>query len=235
VNLFQRLQGVFFDPKRTFDGLAAKPVWIDALVLVIVVLIAFNIIVAPYAQKDMIQLAKDNAALQQQLGDVTYAEYIELLENPSKVSQILQAIVITPLVFILALLLQALLLLIFGRFGSTQGTYVKVLAVLVHASVIDRILGNAVRLPLALMQKSVMQTSTGLALLFPKLEVMSMPYVILAQIDLFQLWMFGILAFGLAAVFKISHKKALVLSYTMWVLKALFNIGLGILQMIFYR
>jgi len=80
-----------------------------------------------------------------------------------------------------------------------------------------------------------MQTSTGLALLFPRLEVTSTAYIVLAQIDLFQLWMFGVLAFGLAAIFKVTLKKALVLSYGLWFLKALVNIGMGLVGTAFLR
>jgi hypothetical protein len=110
-----------------------------------------------------------------------------------------------------------------------------VLSALVHASLVDKVLGNAVRLALALTRQSLMQTSTSLALLFPKMEVTSTPYIMLTQIDFFQIWMFGILAFGLAAIFKIQPKKALFLSYGLWLLKALFNIGIGLVGMSFLR
>jgi hypothetical protein len=46
---------------------------------------------------------------------------------------------------------------------------------------------------------------------------------------------FGVLAFGLAAAFKIDVKKALFLSYAVWFLKALFNIGLALVGMSFIR
>jgi hypothetical protein len=231
MNLFQRLQGVFFEPKRTFDGLAAKPVWIDALALVLLALIAFNLVVAPYMQKDQLQLMKGNVALQERMGEEAYAKMIERAENPSTI----QTLVSTPLFFLAALLLQSLLLLILGRFLSTQGLYVHVLAALVHASFIDKVLGNAVRGVLAMTRGSLMQTSTGLALLFPKLEVTSTTYIVMSQIDLFQLWMFGVLAFGLAAIFKISTRKALALSYAMWALKAAVNVGIGMIGVSFLR
>jgi hypothetical protein len=57
----------------------------------------------------------------------------------------------------------------------------------------------------------------------------------LTQVDFFQLWMFGILAFGVAAVFKIELRKALILSYGLWFLKALANIGIGLIGMSFLR
>jgi hypothetical protein len=235
MSLIKRIEGVFFNPRPTFDGLAAKPVWIDALVVVLLTLIAFNLIVLPYMQRDQLALMKDNAALKEKLGEDTYVKMIDKTEHPSEAGRIAQVFVMTPLFYLAALLLQSLLLLVFGRLLSTQGTYVQVLSALVHASLVDKFLGNGVRLVLALTRKSLMQTSTSLALLFPRMEVTSTPYIMLTQVDFFQIWMFGILAFGLSAVFKVPLKKALVLSYGLWVLKALANIGIGLIGMSFLR
>jgi hypothetical protein len=235
MSLIKRIEGVFFNPRPTFDGLAAKPVWIDALVVVLLTLIAFNLIVLPYMQRDQLALMKDNAALKERLGEDTYAKMIDKTEHPSEAGRIAQVFVMTPLFYLAALLLQSLLLLVFGRLLSTQGTYVQVLSALVHASLVDKLLGNGVRLVLALTRKSLMQTSTSLALLFPRMEVTSTPYIMLTQVDFFQIWMFGILAFGLSAVFKVPLKKALFLSYGIWILKALANIGIGLIGMSFLR
>jgi len=235
MSLFKRLEGVFFSPKATFDGLAAKPLWVDTLVVVLLALIAFNFLVIPYMQKDQLALMKDNAALKERMGQESYDKMIARTEHPSNTSRIIQIFVTTPLFYLAALLLQSLILLIAGRLTSTQGTYVQVLSALVHASLIDKLLGNAVRLVLALTRQSLMQTSTSLALLFPRMEVTSTLYIMLTQVDLFQIWMFGILAFGLAAVFKVQLRKALILSYAVWILKALVNIGIGLIGMSFLR
>ena len=236
MSLLKRVEGVFFSPRPTFEGLAARPSWIDTLVLVLVALIAFNFVILPYIQKDQVALWKDNAtSLKERYGEDRYAQMVERTEHPSKAGQIIQIFVAAPLFVLAALLLQSLILLILGRLLSTQGTYVQALAALVHASLIDKLLGNAVRLTLAVTRQSVMQTSTSLALLFPRLEVTSTPYILLTQVDFFQLWMFGVLAFGLAAVFKIPAKKAFLLSYGLWVLKALVNIGIGVIGMSFLR
>ena len=235
MNLFKRIEGVFFNPRPVFDGLAAKPAWVDALVGVIVALIAFNLIVAPYMQKDQLRLMKDNSVLKERVGAERYDQMIQNMENPSDRSRIIQTFVTTPLFYLIALLLQALILLILGRFLSPQGTYVQVLSVLLHASLVDKLFGNAVRMVLALTRRSLMQTSTSLALLFPRMEVTSTSYIMLAQVDFFQLWLFGILAFGLAAVFKIELKKALFFSYGVWFLKALVNVGIAMIGMSFLR
>lgn len=235
MNLFKRIEGVFFNPRPVFDGLAAKPVWVDTLVVIIVALIAFNLVVAPYMQKDQLQLMKDNSALKERVGVESYDKMIQNMENPSARSRIIQTFVTTPLFYLIPLLLQALILLILGRFLSSQGTYVQLLSALLHASLVDKLFGNAVRMVLALTRKSLMQTSTSLALLFPKMEVTSMSYIMLSQVDFFQIWLFGILAFGLAAVFKIELKKALFLSYGVWFLKAFVNVGIAMIGMSFLR
>jgi len=235
MDFFKRLEGVFFNPRPTFGSLAARPVWVDALIVILVALIAFHLLVTPYMQRDQLALMKDNAALKERMGTERYEQMIQRLENPSAAGRIVQGFVTTPLFYLAALLLQALILLILGRFFSSQGTYVQVLSALLHASLVDKIFGNAVRFVLALTRKSVMQTSTNLTLLFPKMEVTSTPYILLAQVDFFQLWLFGILAFGLAAVFKVELKKALILSYSMWFLKALVNVGIALIGMSFLR
>ena len=71
--------------------------------------------------------------------------------------------------------------------------------------------------------------------LFPKMEVTSKAYIVLSQVDFFQIWVFGVLAFGLAAIFKINVRKALFLSYTLWFLKALFNSAISILFLSFVQ
>jgi hypothetical protein len=235
MDLFKRVEGIFFNPRPVFDGLAAKPVWVDALIVVLVALIAFNLVVAPYMQKDQLRLMKDNSALKERMGVERYDQMIQNMENPSARSRIIQTFVTTPLFYLIALLLQALILLILSRFLSSQGAYVQVLSVLLHASLVDKLFGNAVRMVLALTRRSLMQTSTSLALLFPKMEVTSTSYIMLSQIDFFQIWVFGILAFGLAAVFKIELKKALFLSYGVWFLKALVNVGIAMIGMSFLR
>jgi hypothetical protein len=185
--------------------------------------------------KDQLERDKNSTVLKEKLGEEIYQKRIDALENPSRFSVAGQTIVFGVLSFLLALLLQALILFVGGRLFSTQGTYRQILSVLLHACFIDKFLGNAVRLILVLSRRTLTQTSTGLAMLFPKLDSMSVPYITLNQIDFFQLWMFGVLAFGLSAVLKVRFQKALLLSCTLWLLKAAFNIGLGLITSGFYR
>jgi len=227
MNFFNRLQGVFFNPKDTFKAIAEKPVWLDALIVILVIVTIVLAIISPYLQKDQIQVLKNNVEIQERLGEEGAEQQLKILE--SKWYRLI-LLVILPSVFTIAILfLQPLILLAMSRMFSTEGNYKQVLGVYLHANLIDKVLGSVVRLILILTRKSVMQTTTTLALFFPRLEVTSTGFIVLSQVDFFQLWMFGILGYGLSYVFKIDTKKALFISYGFWFLKTLFNVGLGLL------
>ncbi len=235
MNFFQRFQGIFFSPQPTLKGISEKPVWVDALIVLLVLIGLFSFLTAPYLQKDTLQIMKGNLRMQERLGEENFNRMIERLENPSQSMVILQTFGIIPISFLVGLLFSSLIILVMGRFTSTEGKYVQVFSVLLHANFVDKILGNALRLILILTRKSVMQTTTSLALFFPRLEVTSSAYLVLTQLDFFQLWLFGILAFGLSRIFKTELKKALVISYIFWFLKSLLYVALGLMRMRYMR
>jgi hypothetical protein len=228
MNLAQRVSGIFANPRAAFAALAEKPVWVAALLVLLGLVIIFNLVVAPYAQKDQASMMRDSVKLKERLGEERFAEEIRKLENPSPTRTLVMNAVVNPVFQVVGLLLASLIIMVLGRFVATEGRYIQIFAALIHASFIDKLAGNAVRLILILTRKSVFQVSTGLAILAPRLEITNPLYIVLASIDFFQLWLFGALALGLAAVFKVSVKKAAFISYGFWFLKTLVNIALGI-------
>jgi Yip1 domain len=235
MNLFNRLQGVFFNPQKTFAAIAERPVWVDIFIIVVVAIGLFSYLTTPYFQKDTLQIWKDNVKMQEKIGKERFQQQLDRLANPSPAGTMVRALVITPLTFLIGFLFSGLIILVLSRLVSQQGSYRQVWAALLHANLIDKILGHAVRLALILTRKSFMQTSTGLALFFPKMDMATPGYVILSQFDFFQLWMFGVLAYGISAIFKIELKKALIISYGFWLLKAIFSSALGIIGLSFMR
>jgi hypothetical protein len=235
MDFVKRLTGVFTNPRQTFTALAEKPVWVDVLIVILIAIAVYAMVITPYAKHEQAQMIKDSVKLKERMGEERFNQYVQTLDTPPTTWGIIQAVGGAPLIFVLAMLVQGAILMLLGRFTSTQGTFKQIFSSLVHANLIHAVAGNGVRLILTLTRKSVMQVSTGLPLLFPKMEVTSTPYIVLSQVDFFQLWLFGVLAFGLAAAFKIDLKKALFISYTVWLLKALFNIGLALFGLSFIR
>ena len=235
MSFFKRLEGVFFAPKQMMTALAEKPVWVDVLVLIMIVLAVYSLVVAPYAKQEQVQMLKDSVKLKERIGADAFNQYIADQEKPPTTWKMIQTAGGAPLLFIIAMLIQGALFMGFGRMVSTGGTFKQVFSALVHANLIGGVLGVAVRLILNLTKKSVMQVSTGLPILFPKMEVTSKAYIILSQVDFFQIWVFAVIALGLAAIFKISRGKALTISYVVWLLKAGFNIAIAIFGMSFIQ
>lgn len=230
MSFFNRFQGTFFGPDATFKAVAAKPVWVDTVIVVMLGMLLFTYLIGPHLQQDQIQFMERNTRLQDRLGEDQFNEMLESMRNPPQ-WRVITGYVMTAIGLIAGLLISSLVILVLGRMGATEGRYIQVFAVLAHAHLVDKILGNAVRTFLVLSQKSFYQATTSLAMFFPQFEVTSTPFIILSQVDFFQLWMFGILGLGLAHVFQIERKRGLFIAYLFWFLKSLLNIGIVYLSM----
>lgn len=228
MNFCGRLIGTFFDPGRTFRAISERPLWVDVLIVLLILISLYTYLIFPFGQKDSLRSLEDNAAkLKAKWGESRYASYLERMKGQDRS---LTAFLVTPLTYLVGFLFSALIVLGMGRLVSTQGNYLQVFSSLLHANLVDKLLGNGLRLFLISGRKSVLETSTGLPVLFPKLDVMSTAYALLGQVDLFQLWTFCLFGMGLAAAFKITLKKGLVISFAFWLLKSGLTAALTVLR-----
>ncbi|MGQ9802009.1 MAG: YIP1 family protein [Candidatus Saccharicenans sp.] len=244
MNLGQRFIGVFTAPRETFTALAEKPAWIEAMVIVLVATFIFGFLIAPFSAKDTAELMDNSPKMKQMLrermGEEGYSKYMEKIYKEAQATSTgykVQTGLSVSIMAVLALFLQSILLLVFGRLisGSVHGNYRQLLSGMFHASFINAVLGNVLRFILITAKQSVYKISTGLAVFFPRLEFTSAPYIILNSIDFFQLWIFGVLGYALSAIFKVDLKKSLIISYLFWVLKTAVNIALGLWGMSRYQ
>ncbi|MGB4703829.1 MAG: hypothetical protein WBI18_01940 [Candidatus Saccharicenans sp.] len=244
MNLWQRITGIFVSPRETFSWLAEKPIWLDAMIIVLVASLIYGFLVAPFSARDQFEITSNSPKmkefLRQRMGEDGFNKYMERIqkeaETPSAAVKIRSGLSVG-IMALIAVFIQAILLLIIARLitGSTLGNYRQLLSALFHASFINAIAGNALRFVLVSVKQSVYKISTGLAVFFPKLEFTSATYIILNNIDFFQLWMFGILGYALSAIFKVDLKKSLVTAYLFWVLKTAVNIALTLFSLRLYQ
>jgi len=227
MTLADRFQGVVFGPQKAMAALAEKPLWIDALIVVLIFIILGAVLAAPYSAQDSLKAMKDNVKLQDRLGKDRYETTIRNMETAEPTAVKVRAAIFATVPFLIGLFISAAVILIMGRLVSTQGAYIPILAVLAQANFIDKIFGGLVRTALVLARKSVFQTSTSLVLFAPKVEFMSTPYILLSQVDFFQIWMFSVVGYGLAAVFKIPIRKAMILSFAFWLVKSMLYVALA--------
>ena len=210
MNFFSRFFGIYFRPHKTCQYLAKKPVWIDTLSILLIVILAFTYFLVPYTRM------------------------LEGITNPTRVAILLRAVLCTHL-YLLGFLVSSLGLLILSRLVSQGGNYSQVFSMYIHANLIDKILGNGARLYLLFNQKTFFKATTSVAAFFPRLDVNSLGYAVAIQIDIFQLWLFAVLSLGLVAIFGMKMRKALIVSYGFWFLKALLNIVFITLDVGFLR
>ena len=233
MSFISRVTGTFFGPDAVFKALAEKPVWLDVVLIVLMGVLLFSYFSAPYLQEDQLGILKDNTRLRDRYGDEQFERMLELRMNPPAWQTYL-GYTMAGLGFLAGLLISSLVILALGRMSSTDGRLGQIFAALVHANLIDKILGNGVRTFLVLSKQSFFQAMTSPAMFFPQLEPTSVAYTLLNQLDFFQLWMFGILAMGLTSIFKIELRRALFISYFFWFLKSLLNVGISVLVMRLY-
>jgi len=217
-------------PQPTVKNLAERPKWVDALILILILSAVFSYFIMPYSQKDTYDMMKDNINLRERMGDDRFDAYLERMQNPNDTAALLQPFLILPITLVIGFCIQSLILLGMGKLSAADGKFKQVFSVFLHGRFIDLGLGGALKFILVLVKKSFIQTSTSLAMFFPKLAVTSPAFIVLSQIDFFGLWAYGVIGMGLAAVFKIELKKGLIFAYLMWLIKSVLYIALGLLS-----
>jgi hypothetical protein len=232
MTLFSRFSGVFFNPKDTFKALSEKPIWVDMLIVLLILVSLYAVLIAPYIPQDQIKRLESDAKGRAKMSEEVYNQRLEFWKDPPPFVAI-TGIIMQPFSMLIGFLIQSLIILGMGRLTSTEGKYIQIFSSFIHANTINLVLGNALRIFLIISRESVFQTTTSMALFFPRLEIMSPVYIVLVQVDFFQLWVFGVLGFALAEIFKIELKKALFLSYSFWFIRSFFYIATGLLSMKF--
>jgi hypothetical protein len=223
MNFIDRVLGVFSSPRRTLESVAEKPVWWDVLVVVLVSMLVYSALIMPYATQEALANYQSS----------TGTPPPDFNQMPKWVLAI--GLIVGLFSIVVMIFLTCGIIYLVGRLFSTAGDFAKIVAVYLHAGLVDSLLGNAVRLTLTLMKKSI-RVSTSLAVLLPaEVPLRSFWYILFSQFDFFRLWAFGILAFGLSAVFKVDRKKALGIAFLSWLILTLLAAGLSGLGLVLQK
>lgn len=196
--LLSRIIGVIFSPKETFAAVVARPRWLGA--------VGVAVLISGAAQFALLSTdLGQELALEQQVGaaeafgitisDEAYANMEQGMENARYTGPI-ATIIFTPLILLLS---AGLLHVMFGLIGGGLGTYKQVYAISAHASIISS---------LQLVFTTIVTLAAGraaganLAVFAPMLEDTSFVYKFLSYIDLFYVWSTFITAVGLGVLYK---------------------------------
>jgi hypothetical protein len=225
MNGFQRIQGVLFDPSKTFGYLAQRPTWILPLVVLVIIVLISSAIRAPFEMQETIRRIEENPRLSTEQREEIIERIQEQTQKP--VSKVLRY-VIPPVV----ILLYVLLLGAIWYFGGNvllggDASYKKVLSMFSYSAMVA-IPETIVKIPLMLVKKT-MRVHTSLVVLMPAGDDQSVLFKILAKFDIFIIWQLALVALGLSIIYNFSIKKTAGLVILFWIIWIIFSVGLSTL------
>jgi hypothetical protein len=213
------LTGVLFDPKATYEDIAAKPSW--ALPLVIIVAISL-VIVAAYGQRvGWRGLVEKRMAESSRTADMPADQREQAVERGAKIAPIFGYVAVLIGTPVVALIIAAILMLIMNLVAGARATFVQSLSVLTHSwvpGIIGGLIGLImifVKAPDTIDLDHLVAANVGafLASDSPK-WLMSLG----TSLDIFQLWSIVLLGFGFSAINpkKISVGKGIAIVAISW-------------------
>lgn len=221
------LYRVLFSPHEAFTSIAKHSSWVLAFVLCIVVLIIFNIFTSTYRMGDLKERIKNDSTMSAQ----EIQRRVQNIENQKArglTSYRLRIGAIT-LVLLQAAKLFGIAFAIWCAFKLfvLNGSFMKILSICSYAYIV-LVPELIVKLFLILFTETA-NVFIGPAALLPYDMIYSRTSTLLAQFDIFNIWMVCLLIIGLPIVSNISKKQsaAIVLSlWGVWVILSTFFAGL---------
>ncbi len=196
------LKGIVMTPAQTIASAMERKKWVPALALVLAMTWLFSYLSYPVVKAEGAKMMRNSP-----MADRLSEEQLDGLDKFTPVKRFSETA--------FQILFQALMLIIatffiylFYKLGSSEGLYSNFFTGVCYASIIDMVLGGAVKTVLVLSKKSLL-VSTSLTLLFPQLEIRSPAYVMLSQFDLFTIWFLVALALGVATYSRMKVSKSL--------------------------
>jgi hypothetical protein len=218
------LSGVIATPARTVAQAMAGKRWRAALLLILAVTAACTFVTFPVTKAEQARLIRDS-----QFAEKLSDEQLADLDRFTPLQRAMGALYAAAFAA-LVLAIGAFFIYLFFKVGGAEGLYVNYFSGVALASVLDMVLGAALKSALVMAKKTVM-VHTGLTMFFPGLDFRGLPFLVLAQFDFFSLWFLAALALGTAVFAKISPRKSLVIAALYFVFKSLILVAASFFSM----
>ena len=219
---------IFLAPRRAFVRLKEKPSWLVPLILVLVFNMLMAFVASQYVdwdkqRKAAIERMRDRNMTEEQIQQAT--EGMEKFQT-SPVMRYGVPAVSTLVIGIISVLFLAVVYNVSLPLLGGAGDFKRTWAIVCNASLVA-VPAAVVRGLLMLLKRSA-EVSTGLLAAAPGVK---QPFLkgLLAQLDIFDLWKFILIAIGLNVVFGLKGSKSYVLVFAVWlvVMLVLALLGMG--------
>jgi len=212
LNAVQRVFGVFFSPRKTFEDIDRKPDWVVPMVIVVVIAVLFTVIIMPIALPQ--QMEKQQAKMEER--GMSQEEIDRAVEMGEKIGKIVGPIgaAIGSVVFLFAV--AGIFMFVGNTILGGKTTFKKLLSVVCYSSLIGS-LNSIILLPIILSKKT-MEVHFSLAAFMSADASETFLYQLLKKIDLFACWQIVVAGIGVAAVYKFTTKKSITMVASLYII-----------------
>lgn len=213
---------VLLEPKATFEALRERAPWILPLVLGLVLILVFTYTTWPLLMDAQIERIRMNESIPDAARDAAIARVMETRDTP-----VLWQVAIGPVFATIAALIATGIWLGIGNVVlGGNADFKKIWSMFNYAGMVGVV---------SLLLKWVMMTMKGsaevhtsLALLAHGMNPTGFTFRALDGIDIFSIWFFVLIGFGLSAMCRVATEKAMTVSFIVWAVWAFgFKAGLG--------
>lgn len=222
MNAVERIIGVYFSPRKTFEYLRAKPKWFVPFILICLVALVSNFLARDIAIQEQIERVKMSERLTEEQKD----QYLERIESSTSGWQAYIQLVATPVVIFIIVVVIAGIFLFFGNmlFGG-QTSFRQMLSLYTHAGVVA-LPAAIVKVPLMLAQGTT-RIQTSLAVLLSADAEGTMLYRLLSKFCIFTIWEVILLIIGVSVIYRFSNSKASTMVLILWAVWIIVSVALG--------
>ena len=196
--LLSRVVGVLFSPRETFAAVAARPKWLGALGVAVMIMGVAQYALLSSDVGQQLALDQQVATIETFGGTVSdeqYARMEDSMENARYISPV-ATIFFAP---VMMLVTAGILHVMFGLVGGGNGTFKQVYAISAHAAIISSL---QVVFTTVVTLAAGRPAGANLSVVAPMLEETSFANRFLSTIDLFYVWSTFITAVGLGVLYK---------------------------------
>ena len=223
-NPFARLAGALFSPVETFASIARRPDWLVPLLLIIVVLTASTLIIAP--RMDIEGMIREQLAGRKDVSQEQIDSSIRMMTKIRPLTTVFQ-VAVSP-VFVLAV--AGVFFIALQMFGG-EAKFPQILSVTAYAWIpilIQRILVTALVLPRAHLRPEKLAgiLKSNLSAFIPTGKNPAL-FAMFSMLDVFTIWTLILMIIGYTAASRLKRGTVAAIVLTVWIVSVLVFAGMA--------
>lgn len=215
--------GIIRTPGNTLGTLMKEKKWVPVFLLLIITIGILTYIIHPLQMKQLSEQAQATGVLSEE-----EASYFFSTSTFSR----FMVCALSALVIALSLVSGAFFLYLFYGIGGAEGEYSNYFSLVTNASIIDILFPGLIGILSLLTAANIAVFSKPALLLFSP-DPMSLSFLILARLDVFDIWYLLVIAAGVHVFAKMSSRKSLIISILYFLFKTFIGVAFAYLGLQF--